>query len=333
MASELAEVSARLGADLRLVQGAGGNTSTKTGDQLLVKASGTCLRDALTDDIFVELSIAHVLARVADEREDFETTRTGRGMKPSIETSMHAILPDPVVLHVHSVNTISWAVRRQGRSLVNSRLEGLDWAWVEYARPGLPLTRAIQRARRDHPSANVLVLANHGLVVTGASVRDAHERLVDVEARLIAPTLRVPLPLMPLPAAERLPAGTRLPHNPAVHSLAAAGMMDAEVLSGVLYPDHVVFIGDHVPRLEAVDAPISRREEAKCVLVTDQGVLLLPGATRGTEAMLECLALLAPTLPPAADLVFLDQAQIAELVGWDAEKLRQKLMQAREGIE
>jgi rhamnose utilization protein RhaD (predicted bifunctional aldolase and dehydrogenase) len=40
---ELVRLSARLGADPRLIQGAGGNTSIKTGNTLWVKASGKWL--------------------------------------------------------------------------------------------------------------------------------------------------------------------------------------------------------------------------------------------------------------------------------------------------
>lgn len=330
MASELAALSARLGRDPRLVQGAGGNTSLKTGDRLLVKASGTCLADALADDIFVELSTRHVLERIANGREDFETIGSPRGLAPSIETSMHAILPDPVVLHVHSVNAISWAVRREGRALVAPRLAGLDWVWVDYARPGLPLTRAIQQARRGHPTATVMILANHGVVVTGTSLRDAHERLMDLEVRLAAPTLRVVNPTKnPLQATDAAAIGARLPGNSALHALAAPGMVDDEVLNGVLYPDHVVFLGEHIPRLTEAGAA-SPGGDVKCIVVAERGVLLFPAASRGSEAMLECLALLAPTLPPSAELVFLRRDEIASLTGWDAEKLRQQLMKAED---
>ncbi|MBK7285418.1 MAG: hypothetical protein IPI83_14890 [Sphingomonadales bacterium] len=45
--AELCEVSARIGADPMLIQGPGGNTSFKSGDELWVKASGAWLAEAL----------------------------------------------------------------------------------------------------------------------------------------------------------------------------------------------------------------------------------------------------------------------------------------------
>src|ERR1019366_1279525 len=59
----------------------------------------------------------------------------GKTMGTSVETAMHAVLPHSVVLHVHSVNTIAWAVRRDGPSELAARLEGIDWAWIPYDSP------------------------------------------------------------------------------------------------------------------------------------------------------------------------------------------------------
>ncbi len=50
---ELRRMSARVGKNILLVQGAGGNSSVKHGDVLWVKASGTWLADAEDKDIFV----------------------------------------------------------------------------------------------------------------------------------------------------------------------------------------------------------------------------------------------------------------------------------------
>ena len=88
-------------------------------------------------------------------------------MRPSIETSLHALLPHRLVIHVHSVNLIAWAVRADGRAELDRRLAGLSWAWIPYVRPGLPLTPALAAILRDR-RPDVLVLQNHGLVVGAA---------------------------------------------------------------------------------------------------------------------------------------------------------------------
>src|ERR1700750_1059135 len=86
------------------------------GDVLWVKASGTWLADAQIKDIFVPVSLGAARAALVhgDEKvplaPDANTT-----LRASIETSLHALMPHPVVLHVHSVNTIAWAVRSDER--------------------------------------------------------------------------------------------------------------------------------------------------------------------------------------------------------------------------
>jgi rhamnose utilization protein RhaD (predicted bifunctional aldolase and dehydrogenase) len=59
---------------------------------------------------------------------------------------MHAVLPQRVIIHVHSVNTIAWAVRQDGRARLTERLAGVPWQWIPYVPSGLPLARAIENA-------------------------------------------------------------------------------------------------------------------------------------------------------------------------------------------
>jgi rhamnose utilization protein RhaD (predicted bifunctional aldolase and dehydrogenase) len=63
---ELCAVSARLGADRAIVQGAGGNVSLKEEGTLWVKASGCWLADAEAKDIMVPLALEAVRHRLAD---------------------------------------------------------------------------------------------------------------------------------------------------------------------------------------------------------------------------------------------------------------------------
>ena len=98
---------------------------------------------------------------------------------------MHALLPHRVIVHVHSVNAIAFAVREDGPALVSQRLAGLRHAWVPYARPGVPLTRSVQAVMPQEP--DILLLGNHGLVLGALTVGDAEALLTMVEARLALP--------------------------------------------------------------------------------------------------------------------------------------------------
>ena len=179
----LRRLSARAGSDPLLVQAAGGNTSLKSDGVMWIKASGTWLKDALTRDIFVAVDHAALMQALARNDPACETctdfVRTdlnASGLRPSIETTVHALMPQRVVVHVHCVNTIAWAIRSDAADRLSERLAGFAWAFIPYARPGLPLAGAI--AERLRPGVDVLVLGNHGLVVAADTVAAA-EALLD----------------------------------------------------------------------------------------------------------------------------------------------------------
>ena len=318
----LRRLSASVGADPLLVQAAGGNTSLKEDDVMWIKASGTWLRDAATRDIFVpidHLALRDALARgdaAADAclpfvRADLNTT----GLRPSIETSVHALMPQRVVVHVHCVNTIAWAIRADAEARLAERLDGETWAFVPYARPGLPLARNI--AARLRPGVDVLVLGNHGLVVAAETVDDAAALLDRIVARLARPPRGLVAP--DRESLAGLCAGTsyRPAHDDDTHALAT----DAHALpmggERVLYPDHVVFLGVGVATDPATEAPV--------VALPGVGVIVRHDAKPAAEAMARCLADVLRRVEPEAPLLALTDAQIDQLVNWDAEKYRQGL--------
>ena len=99
--AELAEFSAQLGGDPEQVQAAGGNTSLKEDGLLWVKASGLWLADALQRDILVPVELAAVLDGIARDLADpvsgaVLAARNPAGLRPSIETTLHALLPHRV---------------------------------------------------------------------------------------------------------------------------------------------------------------------------------------------------------------------------------------------
>lgn len=336
--AELAALSARLGADRGAVQGGGGNTSYKSGDDFWVKASGTWLAHAETQDIFVHLPLSGVRSAMAetDPEAALRALAPPGGPRPSIETSLHALMPQAVVLHVHSVNTIAHAVRTDAETALVARLDGLDWAWVPYRRPGLPLTEAIRETlARTRTTPDVLILGNHGLVVAGNDYTEAEARLRDVEARLTLPA-RAPSP----PDFARLDAvndaGWRIADDLSLHAIGIDPVARAIALRGALYPDHVVFLGERAFALPAANeaggavslrsslaAAIERgASESAYAIVEGAGVLLSPGLSPGACAMLGCLADVGLRLDDSASLRFLTLEDVAALMGWEAEAYR-----------
>ncbi|RWQ68117.1 MAG: class II aldolase, partial [Mesorhizobium sp.] len=90
----------------------------------------------------------------ADQPQGFAIEAlNARRLRPSIETTVHALMPQRVVLHVHCVDTISLAVQADCEAQIAKRLDGIEWAYVAYRRPGLPLAQGI--AERLRPGVDV----------------------------------------------------------------------------------------------------------------------------------------------------------------------------------
>jgi rhamnose utilization protein RhaD (predicted bifunctional aldolase and dehydrogenase) len=328
MLNDLRRMSARVGKNILLVQGAGGNSSVKLGDVLWVKASGTWLADAEDKDIFVPISLSGARAALARDDQRMPLAPGAEStLRASIETSLHALLPHPVVLHVHSVNTIAWSARTDAGEELAARLHGLAWRALDYHHPGLPLAHAVRE--HAHEPIDVLLLGNHGLVV-GASSCDAAEALVSqVEQRL---ALR-PRDAGPADdrALRRISDGTdyRLPNDPFCHVAATDPYSLAVATTGSLYPDHVVFLGPAMPILTQGEDLAAKTSQTVpppvALLVPGSGALIRRDASPGAEAMLSCLALVTSRLPLDANVKYLSPDNEQALLNWDAEHYRQQM--------
>ncbi len=333
--TDLRAFSARIGADCALIQGAGGNTSLKAGDTMWIKASGTLLATALERDIMVPVdrdALAAALAADAASTDDTGRFVVGEHpLRPSIETSLHAVLPQAIVVHVHCVDTIAHVIRRDAAEILAPKLAGLDWILVPYQRPGARLAAAVRDALR--PGTDVVVLANHGLIVAADSVAEAEALLADVTRRLAVD-----------PGATRSPDGAALEalaagsafapaEDDATHQVALDPAATAAATGGSLYPDHVIFCGIGTTALAPLETPAGAAARAEAatglapplLLVPGHGVLLRRGASAGTRALARCLSDVVRRLPPGAPLRYLTHTENHELLDWDAEKYRRAL--------
>lgn len=337
----LRALSARVGADPLLVQAAGGNTSIKIGGTMWIKASGTWLARALSDEIMVPVAFGPLLdAMAADDPEAEKATRfvvdadNPSGLRPSIETTVHAVMPQRVVVHVHCVETIATAVRHDAHTILADRLAGMKWVHIPYVKPGLELSREIVARRGD--AADILILGNHGLVVAAETVAEAGTLLGHV-ASLLAVTPRQ-APAADPDALVRLASGSdyRLPEDEAVHA-AATDLASCRIAAGgSLYPDHVIFLGPGSviarPGEIAAEARAAAlrdgHPEPGAILFPGKGVLMRRDATPGAIALARCLADVTARIPPQAPIRYLTAEENAELLDWDAEKYRQALNRA-----
>lgn len=323
--------SAEIGHDRLLVQGPGGNTSFKEDGVLWVKASGTWLREAESRPIMIPLALDPLreAVRTGDARAetalDFVLPHDGLphdgpALRPSVEATLHAALPQRVVIHVHCVETLAWAVRADAEAALTPRLAGLDWRFLPYVRPGPPLTRSLL-ALSTRNAPDIVVLGQHGLVVAGATVEEARARLGEVRKRLARPVR--PAPVADEARLARLAAET--PYRPApaeAQHLALDPASLALARLGSLYPDHVVFLG---AGLVTCPAASLARQSVPMVVAPDEGVFIRRDAPPAVEALTLALADVTARLDPAEPVISLDAAAEAELLGWEAEHYRKRL--------
>jgi len=184
-----------LGADLRITNFGGGNTSSKlempdpfTGRPvrvLAVKGSGGDL-GSITDAGFALLYLDRLeqlkeLYR-GEQYEDemvryYPLSAFGENrVAASIDTPLHAFLPFDHVDHLHPDWAIALAASANGKRKLDefNKEFGRKIVWVPWQRPGFELALMIERAVKDNPGAEGLILGGHGLFTWGMTQRDCY---------------------------------------------------------------------------------------------------------------------------------------------------------------
>ena len=315
----LLELAGRVGCNPLLTQASTGNISMKLEGRLWIKASGKWMADATDNEILIPLDLAEAHGYI---RQDLDPAE--RYSNASIETAMHVTLPHRVVLHVHSVNTIAWAVREDAAAQLKARLEGLRWQWIPYVPSGLPLAREIHEVLSVHPNTDLLVLGNHGLVLGAKDCRAIEDLLSAVELRLAIPPRRAQ------PADDALPelaadSPWMLPDDDAIHALATDPVSRKILKGGFLYPCQAMFSDARTPELfRATSVPDTAEHAVRpFVIVKGRGVLLSRAMTPAETAMLSGLAQVVQRISPSAALRYLTEAEVAAASSTAAYRYRE----------
>jgi len=184
-----------LGADLRITNFGGGNTSSKielpdpfTGTPtrvLAVKGSGGDL-GSITEAGFALLYLDRVerlKSLYRGEAQEDEMVRYyplsafgDNRVAASIDTPLHAFLPFPHVDHLHPDWAIALAASGNGkRKLDEFNAEyGRKIVWIPWQRPGFELALLIERAVLESPASDGMLLGGHGLFTWGFAQRECY---------------------------------------------------------------------------------------------------------------------------------------------------------------
>ncbi len=334
---DLLALCARVGRDRLLVQGGGGNASWKQADTLWVKASGTRLSEAEEKPIFVAVDLQPVRERL--QKGDFSTqpkAADGGDLRPSIETLLHALMPQKYVLHVHAIDPLALLVGHNPRAAFAAALPSdIAWCLVDYFKPGADLAQAVSAAADDLGAMDLVLLANHGIVVAAETVSELDKKLAQIIACVRQP---VQLKASASSGAAGLPEALAghyawsKDENLDVLARDAAALEMAKT-AWVLYPDHAVFLGPRAVccSLERLggEAPTLIENAPDFILVEGEGVLVSGTATQAAREQLLCYADVVVRLPVDSRPVPLKDSDVADLLDWDAEKYRQSLAAAQ----
>jgi rhamnulose-1-phosphate aldolase/alcohol dehydrogenase len=97
--------------------------------------------------------------------------------RPSIETLLHAFLPEGAIDHTHADAILALANTRNGSTLVR-RVLGPALLWIPYLQPGFLLSKRVWEAYRRHPHAEGAVLEKHGLITWGPGGATSYARTI-----------------------------------------------------------------------------------------------------------------------------------------------------------
>ena len=327
------EYCSSIGADPMLVQGAGGNVSWKDGDTLWIKASGTWLVDASQQNIFVPVDLAHL--EDALKSGDFYVTpklRSESVLRPSIETLLHALMPHPVVVHLHAIEVLAHMVRPNFEVYFTSRLDKkMRWSSVGYEKPGAALAAAVSVALAQTPGANVVFLKNHGVVIGASNVSEVEKmqrKLVDALAcvpRNPSYSEAISVPEAPFSLSDGfqyLPVSDNEIHQLAIND----ALFDRLSTDWALYPDHVVFLGAMAACYASIDVLMRECGKAltrpELVFIRQVGVFAHHGFSLAKQVQLRCYFDVLTRQPEGCIVDSLNNKELAELLNWDAEKYR-----------
>ncbi|WP_069659874.1 bifunctional aldolase/short-chain dehydrogenase [Arcticibacter eurypsychrophilus] len=187
-----------LGADLRLTNYGGGNTSCKTiekdpitGDNtevMWIKGSGgdigTLKRSGLAG-LYVDRlrSLENVYKGIEQEDEMVELFNHCifdlKSKAPSIDTPLHGFLPFKHIDHLHPDAAISIAAAKDGRKITQELFNGAI-GWVDWQKPGFDLGLQLKQCLAENPGIRGIMLGSHGLFTWGDTAYDCYINSLEI---------------------------------------------------------------------------------------------------------------------------------------------------------
>ena len=187
-----------LGADLRLTNYGGGNTSCKakgkdplTGnetDVMWVKGSGgdlgTMTKSGLAALYVDRLRNLDKVYRGVDHEDEMVELFNHcifdlNSKAPSIDTPLHGFLPFRHIDHMHPDAVIAIAASKDGKRITQELFNGTV-GWIDWKRPGFEVALRLRNYVEENRGIRGIILASHGLFTWGETSYDCYVNTLDV---------------------------------------------------------------------------------------------------------------------------------------------------------
>lgn len=360
-----------------LIQAGGGNASTKYLDSaenrtlMMIKASGYLMTEVDEKHGYSIMDLNKVLVLIEDvssgliavNDEETQNSKINEAnistLRPSIETYLHALLPQKHVLHLHSLAALRFASTLAFNQIMAlqfkfksesvseyesesdfefSNLSGM--LLVGYEKPGIKLALELKYKLEEykaiyHQMPDVIVLQNHGIILAGDNLETIDQLAKKSETELLR--------LMALPNTFSAEYRKILEIKKAISiSFDALNLVvrlneDRDLIRlrsiKLSFPDAVVFCGpeiiisnDFENLSEEIKSFYERYDDFPKVIIYQDNLYFVATSIKKCleiQDVLKIQFLLNEQL--GEDLQTLDERQIAELLNWEAEKYRKKL--------
>ena len=328
--SSFIEITEKVGKDINLVQGPGGNISFKKDGYMYIKASGTRMSEAKKKNIFVKTNHKKIISALNNnEPEPLKNCWIQNSlMRPSIETTMHALMPQKYVLHVHCVNTLSWLVQKNYQKKINPFMRGVNWVSVPYKKPGICLSNEIKNITAQS-NADVILLSNHGIVAGSDTPEGVLKKISSISKKLYISELKKKEIVLEKFGNYLLSKNYKLPKYDYVHKIAFSKFHYLIATKGNLFPDQIVFLENGIVKInspeELINLSKTRIKNLPVVLIPNLGILVPRTFNEVNEVTLYGLSMIISRLPQNASINYLNKKDQNELINWDLEKHRKKI--------
>ena len=322
-----------MGKDPFLVQGAGGNVSWKDSNVMWVKASGTCLSEAKEKNIFVPVDLISLQNAMNTGNFSYVPKAIENySLRPSIETLLHGLMKQKVVVHLHLVSSLIHLIKKDAKKILTKLIGSeLNWGFVKYCKPGAKLAEEMSKLLDSDKTLDVIFLANHGIVIGSETVQKANE-IVKLLDKIFG---RESIKRKVVPKSEKI--FTKISDidfdwisNDQLNLLAQEDFYLRFIKkSWAIFPDHVVFLGhrpvivDDIPSIEDIEA--KKLRNTPFIFVKKVGVLQNNESTNAQLEQLLCYFNVISNIDSQSNINNISDREVAQLLNWDAEVYRQEM--------